>query len=245
SANINDRAGNSLGATNFVSHFTVKAATAVFVNPTGGNWDNPANWDTQQVPGANDDVLIDTGNPSAVVTFRQGNVTVRSLVSNNPLTLTGGVLNVTTTVQVNNAFTLAGGTLKNATVMNGLGGQGLTLTSSGGTLSAVTIAAGATLDGTQVSHAAANISGGLILNGTLNLGKTNGTTNGQLRFAQTSQTLGGLGTVVFGGSISNAIYATGNPFGNPVILTIGSGITIQGGSGVIGGDVAAADASII
>ena len=75
----------------------------------------------------------------------------------------------------------------------------------------MTIAAGATLDGTQnigCAEAYADVTGGLTLNGTVNLGSASGSTYGQLYFQGTAQTLvryrhGD----VFGGSTSNALYA--------------------------------------
>ena len=141
---ITDPAGDALGTSNYLTHFMVTSATAAFVNPAGGDWNTPSNWQNDQVPGPNDSVLIETGNPAAVITISSGSDTVSSLTSFNPVTLSGGTLTVNGDVQVNNTFTLAGGTLANATVLAGTGGQLLTCTSSGGTLNGVT--AESTLD---------------------------------------------------------------------------------------------------
>src|SRR6185295_4797316 len=127
---------------------------------------------------------------------------------------------------------LSGGAIVGGTITSS-GGAKLTLTNSGGTFSGVTIAAGLTVDTLQ-SFSSAGVTGGLTLNGTLNVGNTAGSTSGQL-FFQGTQTLSGTGTVVFGGSGNNVIYAQGNNGASPATLTIGSGINIQGGVGSIRG----------
>ena len=225
---IKDPAGNALGASNYVTQFTVTQATAVFINSAGGNWSTPSNWQNGQLPGPGDNVLIDTGNPSAVITFSSGSATVNSLTSFEPLTLSGGTLTINGNVQVNNTFTLAGGTLANATVLAGTAGQGLTCTSSGGTLS------GVTLDGNldvTASNAAVGITNGLTLNGTATIGGNGGNGFNFLEFAG-SQTLSGSGTVVFGSAGYTGLVVTQSN----TTLTIGAGITVHGGtSGSDGG----------
>ena len=163
-ANVTDIAGNALGVTDIIRHFTIKQATAVWINPAGGNWDDPTNWDTGKVPGPTDDVLLD--NSTGIITYRSGNTEIRSLSSNARLTITGGTLTIDETVQVNNTFTLAGGTLKDATVLKGTGGQGIIASSSGGTLDGVT--ANSDLDLTANSTGV-TIVNGLTLNGTATL----------------------------------------------------------------------------
>ena len=135
---------------------------------------------------------------------------------------------------------LSGGAVLGGTVSS-TGGSALTLTTSGGTLNAVTVAAGATIDGTQApagDDATANIVSGLTLNGTVDLGAASGLSGGDFCF-QGSQTLAGSGIVTFGGASSNAssnaVLAQGGGSSSPATLTIGSGITIQGGAGTIGG----------
>jgi hypothetical protein len=79
------------------------------------------------------------------------------------------------------------------------------------------------------------VTGGLTLDGTLNLGAASGSTSsGQVTF-KGSQMLEGTGKVVLGGSTSNALYAQGDNGNNPAKQTVGSSITIQGGSGIISG----------
>ena len=102
------------------------------------------------------------------------------------------------------------------------------LTQSGGTLDGVTV--DGSLDGTQVNDAYAYVTDGLTLNGTAYLGDASGATYGGL-YATNTETLSGTGTVVFGKNASNFLDAS-DP---AVTLTIGSGITIRGSSGTIGG----------
>src|SRR5262249_36937173 len=123
---VKDRAGNAIGTGTLTSSFTIVQATAVFTNAAGtGFWDQATNWENNALPTANDDVLLDFPGAGSVV-FRTGTATIRSLTSAKPFTITGGTLTVTQTVQVNNTFTMAGGTLKDATIIAGTGGQGLT-----------------------------------------------------------------------------------------------------------------------
>ncbi len=168
-----------------------------------------------------------------------------TLASLGAFTRSGGTVNLTGTLD-NTAKTLAftpatgswnlvGGTITGGTISS-TGGAVLVLTGNGGTLAGVTIAAGTAVDATQFYDANATITGGLTLNGTLNLGKADTSTFGQLYFSGT-QTLGtsGTGTILFGGNPNNALYAHGDGGGNPATLTIASGITIHGNKGTIGG----------
>ncbi len=41
-----------------VEHFHVVNATDVWINPAGGDWNDPANWSTGVVPGLADDAFI-------------------------------------------------------------------------------------------------------------------------------------------------------------------------------------------
>jgi hypothetical protein len=150
---VTDRVGNALGNVDIVRSFQVGTImhqpTIRWINPAGGFWDDPANWDAGRLPDQNDDVLIDVpGN--VTITFRDPNAgafppqpvftaAIRSLVSNDAFSIVGGHLNVTETVQVNNDFTLGGpdsfdpdaiATL-HATILSGTGGQGITLAGAG------------------------------------------------------------------------------------------------------------------
>ena len=123
---------------------------------------------------------------------------------------TGGTVQLTGTLN-NTGATLAltaatgswdlwGGTIQGGTI-TGTGGSALVLTAAGGTLSGVTIGAGAPVNGGagntkvifQVDVAVLTIVGSLTLNGTLDVGPANG--YGSLTFSGT-QTLGGTGQMV-------------------------------------------------
>jgi len=73
------------------------------------------------------------------------------------------------------------------------------------------------------------VTGGLTLNQTLNIGNTSGTTAAGLSFNSATQTLGGSGTVVFGGHASNLLTPQVGQ-----MLTIEPTITIRGKSGNVG-----------
>ena len=101
----------------------------------------------------------------------------------------------------------------------------------------VTVAAGATLAGTANfggGQEYAYVTGGLTLNGTALLGAADGSTYGRLYFEGT-QTLTGTGTATFGTSGANALYAQGNNGNAPATLTVGSGISIGGGTTTVTG----------
>ena len=161
----------------------------------GTAWHDPRNWSQDLPPGPLDDVLIDLANANPTVVFSQGEVAIHSLVSNEALLLTGGALEVSSTVQVNNTFRLQGGTLAHANVLPGSGGQALEVTTAGGVLDGVTMNANLDLAfGSQ--NAAAAVRNGLTLNGVANLGTTGQCNFGRLDF-EGSQTLSGTGAVVF------------------------------------------------
>ena len=148
-ANVTDRAGNTLGSSDIVTSFAIVSATIAWINPNGGNWDEPTNWDTGVVPGSSDQVAISTeGN--ATVTYRQGSTTVQSIVSTVPLSLTGGTINVASTVEVDSTFTVNGGTLSGGTVLRGKDGEGIALIGPhGGSLSNLLLEADLLVDGTS------------------------------------------------------------------------------------------------
>ncbi|MGO9468528.1 MAG: malectin domain-containing carbohydrate-binding protein, partial [Isosphaeraceae bacterium] len=165
-----------------------------------------------------------------------GSFSVAGLGSFTPfggtVNLTGTLNNTGTTLALTAAtgsWNLLGGTISGGTVSEA-GGAELTFTTSGGTLAAVTF--DNNLDLTSVNDANATITDGLTLDGaTVDLGNAAGTTYGELDFSGT-QTLGGTGTVLFGKDGSNTVYETAYPSGT---LTLGSGITVRGSSGTIGG----------
>jgi len=51
---------NAYGTTNSQSAVLIirQPGNVYWINSTGGNWSNPANWDSSHVPGTNDNVFI-------------------------------------------------------------------------------------------------------------------------------------------------------------------------------------------
>jgi hypothetical protein len=134
---VTDRAGNALGSTTLKTDFTVVPFTAIWNNPSGGNWSVASNWLSGQLPVSTDTVLI--GLPAGnTVSFSSGSTTVGglSIEGGGTLAVSGGVLTDTGGLQVvNGVLQLAGGgTISQAIITN----QGGTIALSGGTLDGVT-----------------------------------------------------------------------------------------------------------
>jgi hypothetical protein len=118
---------------------------------------------------------------------------------------------------------LRGGTIVGGTVTTA-GGAELIATQSGGTLTGVTL--GGTLEVGQILHTKVTVTGGLALSqGTINMEG-----NGLLSFVG-SQALGGTGTVSFADGDARKDLAVPN---SGDTLTIASGVTIHGDSGMVG-----------
>ena len=115
------------------------------------------------------------------------------------------------------SWNLQGGTISGGTVSES-GGAELAITSSGGALNGVTV--NGPLDLTA-NNANATVTNGLTLDGTATLGY-----EARLYFSGGSQTLAGTGTVVFNNAIWQGLIADSDG----MTLTIGAGITIDGGN---------------
>src|SRR5450759_3901772 len=87
----------------------LRGATVSWVGQSG-DWNTVTNWSGGALPGTNDDVVISPG-PAITVTHSSGTHTVKTIQSQQVITLSGGSLTVSNTVQVNNAFILSGGAL--------------------------------------------------------------------------------------------------------------------------------------
>ena len=211
----------------------VVLSSVSWINPNGGDWDTASNWSSDTVPTAADDVTISiaVSNP---ITHDAGTAdAVNSVTSDDPIVLSAGSLSIAAASTFSDTVTLSGGTLSGGPIStNGATLVG-TYNGSGGTLAGVTL--DGTLDLATNNQANVTVTGGLTLNGTIDLGNNFwGTTRGQLRFVG-AQTLGGSGSVLFGGNGNESdqiTTATSN--GDSGTLTIGSGITIHGKYGVIG-----------
>ena len=174
---------------------------------TGTNFEDPTNWAGGVLPGPTNDAVIGAAFASQTITSA-ANVTIHSLTSEAAFQIAAGTFAVGTTVEVDNTFTINGGTLANATVERGSGGQGIVFTTSGGKLDAVDAACD--LDLASNSGANVDIVNGLTLgNATVWLGNATGMSYGIFgmgygsMYFDTTETLGGTGTVVFGKSGRN------------------------------------------
>ncbi len=203
----------------------LRSATVSWVGGSG-DWNTPANWSTGALPGPGDDVVIGAG-PAISITHSSGAHSVKSISSQQAFALSGGSLNVASTLQVNNSFTLSAGTLVQATVLQG--GNGASFVVGGGTLDGVTVNGNWDV-GASVNGAVLTVLDGLSNNGTLQVGNPTNTASGELDFSG-SQTLGGTGTVVFG---KNTVYNSLRVVSAGATLTIGAGLTVRGQTGWIG-----------
>lgn len=131
------------------------------------------------MPGIGDNPFIDIAGTNTVI-YSSSTSTIQSLVSNENFTvsgsaltvngnlnLTGGTLVVNGTLTVTGTFTLNGGTLRNASIASGT-----ILSTSSGTLDAVTISLG----GEVITSASTGttVINGLTVNGKITLGNGSG-----------------------------------------------------------------------
>ncbi len=218
--------GTFAASESIVNRGTIHVPAGQSLSLGGVNWSNPGT------------IIADGAAVSLGGSFTTAALGNFSGIGGN-VSLTGVLDNTSTTLLLQpsiGAWSLRGGTINGGTIQSS-GGSILRLTNGGGTFAGTTVAAGVTIDATQMNAGfpqnsnSANVTGGLTLHGTILLGAADGSTQGQLSFLGT-QTLTGAGMVRFGNSTSNALYERTNGTGT---LTIDSGITIQGGSGIISG----------
>lgn len=161
-----------------VTAVTPAGITVSWINPNGGDWNDPGNWDGGVLPGSNDEVIIDMLG-TFTVSHSTGATTVKSLTTNHPIDVTGGTLTVTGTLHLTNtAVPLNGGTLAQATV------DSLVVNAPDGTPLGIVGPSGAsgTLDGVKMvgaqfassaivvgTNATLTIRNGLVLRGTMSI----------------------------------------------------------------------------
>ncbi len=213
--------------------------------PSGGNW-NAANCWMPHLPGITDEVVIPTGVTVTHSPSLPNSHTVDSITGPGTLILSGGTLDVTTTVASTLTFKITGGTLINATIEG-------TLTYSGGnfghppagTLSGVSLSAGAVLE--PQLDAGLTIIGGLELasSSVLKIGHVGG--GGHVVFSGPGSLLSGDGEVRFVGDPSGASRSLSLEAEVGTVLEIGPGITIKTSvpAGPGGGRVGAASTTTI
>ena len=109
--------GVSSGLVLTVQQSAPQLAAAATVTWDGGgldfNWNNPANWDTDALPGSTDAVIIDVVG-DITVTHSSGTTSIYSLSSEEALVLSGGSFAITGASTANSTLTLSGGTLTGA-----------------------------------------------------------------------------------------------------------------------------------
>ena len=124
------------------------------------NWDTAANWSTDTIPGAADDVTINIA--ADVVHSDDVSDSINSLTSTEPLTISGGSLSIAAASTTSAALTIDGGTLTGTgaitvggllTLTSGTLSDSGTVTANGGI--AINPAGGSfALDGTTLTNAA-------------------------------------------------------------------------------------------
>ena len=104
---IADRAGNFLESP-FTLEFDsldVPPDTVIWLSGTDGDWENPGNWSSGEVPGVDDNVVINLLRTDATITI-SSNVTVESLQSEESVILANGSLTVNGPSSINGDFTI-------------------------------------------------------------------------------------------------------------------------------------------
>ncbi|HRF11814.1 MAG TPA: Ig-like domain-containing protein [Candidatus Accumulibacter phosphatis] len=225
---ITDRAGNALGAgETSLAHFEIVPATIEWVNRSGGDWNNPANWDEGRLPTANDDVIVDAL-PGAVLSISSGNISVRNLLTNIPVQLSGGTITVSGEWEVQAPVTATGGTISNTKVV---GSSAITVP-SGRTLSLASVTLGTDIT-VQNGGRLYVTDGTLILDGAA-VHLQSQDSSALLDFAGADTHLAGSGQVLFEG---NGAYNLVRLLTQGAVLTIDAGIAIGGpNNGSVGDD---------
>lgn len=163
-------------------------ATITWISPIGGDWSNPVFWSdgvTNRLPGPGDDAVIPALAGDQTVAYSSGTTQIQSLTSSARFSLAGGFLSVTGSVSVSRPFTLSGGaTLADATVL-----AGTTISSTGGTVSGITLDGGLSVYDSWVT-----VVNGLTVNGQLGISTSIREASSQLRFSG-AQTVGGTGSI--------------------------------------------------
>jgi hypothetical protein len=171
-----------------------------------------------------------TNSGTGTLTFSGGTATITAnLTSSGVVNLSGATLSGTgaasSMLEVDNTFNLSGGaTLANFTVNPGSGGQGLTVASTGGTLSGIVLNANLSM----LNGGTLTLANGVSLNGastSFNKGASlllNGTGNTLYGSSVTFDSSSGAGNITY--------YSYGSDD-----LTIGNSTTVSGKIGAIGG----------
>ncbi|MCA9050793.1 MAG: Ig-like domain-containing protein, partial [Planctomycetaceae bacterium] len=136
---IADIAGNSRTepiSLSFTSFDLDDQNAVAWITDDDGDWNNPGNWSTGEVPGPDASVVIDRKTSNPTITLPDGDVRIRSLVARDSLVLNGGSLTVTDTSELSAGLAVINGaslTAQGANVVVTVSGV---TTIDGGSLSA-------------------------------------------------------------------------------------------------------------
>ena len=111
---IADRAGNQItSAINLdFSSFDLDTQNAIaWISDSDGDWNNPGNWSSGEVPGPNDFVIIDRQTTNPRITLSSGNVTIRGIISRESFVMNGGSLTVRESSEIQGRFELTNGSV--------------------------------------------------------------------------------------------------------------------------------------
>ncbi len=195
----------------------------------GVSWSDPLNWSGDALPGAGDDVIINIADdPTVIIDASAGDVSVRSIESDEALRLVSSLLSVDTTITLTDQdLTLSSSTISGATIQTG-GGQLIVPNSQTGVLDGVVLDMGLT---TVVGvHSNLFVDNGLTLDGLIEMRGNTATNPGCRLIFRNGGTLAGTGQIRFETSTGHVHASAGET------LTIDSGITIinSAGDGVVG-----------
>ena len=210
-------------------------STINWINPSSGDWENPANWDLHRLPTSADDVVINMS--GVTVTHSTLNDAINSLSSQDALVLSGGMLSIASTSSIDNNLTISGGTLTGAgdltvtglTTWTGgtMSGTGTTLASGGLTMGDAGAASQMFLDGRTLKNAGAATLSENAANGSygLFLGSVPPSTTKRASFAFATETaIFTSGGTPAGGTFLNA--GTLSKTGGTGTSVVTSGITL-------------------
>ncbi len=209
--------------------------SAVWSNPSGGNWSTASNWASGRPPGSTDTVLVNL--PAGTnVAYQSGSTTVGgvTLQGAGSLTLSGGTLDVTGQLIVaGGALQLNGGTLEGATITNGGGSVNF----DGGTLSGVTYDGALNLS----SNTSVTVTNGLTLTGLSGSGPGTLNVAGGTMYLAGNQTLDNATVNLSTSGFEGALDADDTGAGS--VLTLGKNLTVNftGGGGLLNGGGSAND----
>jgi hypothetical protein len=86
------------------------------INPAGGDWDTPSNWQGGVLPGPNDEAVIDVPGNVTITHSTGAADSVASVSASDPISVSAGTLTVAGAFSDSSAVTLSGGALSDATV---------------------------------------------------------------------------------------------------------------------------------